>query len=111
MTNTDSVHVRSRHTVCIGVAVALLVLFLGATAWLSRVAPALLESYGMPAVTLQFNWTIVPVVLVILGSILVAARTEKIPERRKCYWIVGMVLFFPLSLAALAIRVVWKKET
>ena len=92
------------------VAVALLILFFAATAWLARMTPALLEGYRMPALSLEFNWMMVPLVLVILGSILVAARTEKIPEHRKCYWIVGMVLFFPLSLVALAIRFVWSQE-
>jgi len=108
MDNSDSIHMKNRHTKCIGAAVFLLIFLLAGTAWLGYISPALLEGYGIPTATFRFNWLIAPVVLAILGSILVAARTDTIPERRKCYWIVGMVLFFPLSLVALAIRVVWK---
>lgn len=108
MDNSDSIPVRNRHTKCIFAAVLLLILLLAGTAWLGYISPALLEAYGIPTATFRFNWLIAPVVLAILGSIFVAARTDTIPERRKCYWIVGMVLFFPLSLVALAMRVVWK---
>ena len=107
MDNSNSIHGKNRHTKCIGAAVGLLILVVAGTTWLGHITPALLEGYGIPPATFQLNWIIVPVVLTILGSIIVAARTDTIPERRKCYWIIGMVLFFPLSLVALVIRVVW----
>lgn len=108
MDNSDSIHVKNRHTKCILTAVLLLIILLAGTAWLGYISPALLGVYGIPTATFRLNWLIAPVVLAILGSIFVAARTDTIPERRKCYWIVGMVLLFPLSLVALAIRVLWK---
>ena len=108
MDTSEFTHVKNRHTKCIGAAVVLLIFLVAGTAWLGHITPTLLESYGIPSATFQLNWLIAPVVLTILGSIFVADRTDAILERRKCFWIIGMVLFFPLSLVALAIRIVWK---
>ena len=98
------------HKKCTGIAIALLLIVLAGTMWLGYAAPSVIKAYGLPPEVFQFNWLIVPIVFAILGSIAVAARTPVIPERRKCYWIMSMVLFFPFSTAALIARIIWHRR-
>ncbi len=101
---------KDSHEKCIGTAIALLLIFLAGTMWIGYGAPSVIKAYGLPPEVFQFNWLIVPIVFAILGSIAVAARTPVLPERRKCYWIVSMVLLFPFSTAALIARIMWHRR-
>jgi hypothetical protein len=100
---------KSPHGKCVGAAVALLLIMLAGTTWLGYGTPSVVEAYGFAPEAFRFNWLIVPIVFLILGSILVAVRTNVLSEQQRCYWIVGMVLLFPFSTAALPVRIFWRK--
>jgi len=101
---------KSTHGKCVSAAIALLLVMLVGTTWLGYGTSSVAESYGFPPGAFRFNWLIVPIVFFIMGSILVVARTNAVSERHKCYWIVGMVLLFPVSTAALIFRIIWHKS-
>ena len=99
----------SRNRKCIFAAVASLVAILVLTTWLGYLAPTFAEAYGVSPETLQYNWLIIPIAFAILASIVVAARTSALKEERRCFWIVSMVLLFPVSTIALIARIMWKR--
>ncbi len=100
----------NRHRKCIAAAVVLLTAKISLTFWLGYYVPTAIEAYGISAGSFQYNWLIVPVALLILWSISVAARTQVLAERRKCFWKIGFVLLFPVSTLALLVRVLWSIE-
>ena len=105
-----SILVESHHRKCVIVAVLLLAAMIALTIGLGYLAPAVIEAYGLDPKSFQYNWLIIPITVAIVVSIVVAARTQTLAEQHKCYWIVSMVLFFPLSTIALLVRVIWNRQ-
>ncbi len=52
----------------------------------------------------------VPIAFAIVVSVLFTVRTNAMAEEHKCYWIMSMVLLFPLSTMALLARIIWGRK-
>ena len=101
----------SKHYLCIAVSVAMLLLVILAGIEMARMAPALLEVYGLPADAFEIDWRqLLIIVPVILGSMVAVLRSKSIAEERKCRWILGMVLLFPVSTVVLAVRLMRREN-
>jgi hypothetical protein len=92
--------------ICLVIAFGLLLLVAAACYWFDQLDLSALEYYGIDPETLRPTHTFYFVMLpVIAASILLADRTSAVPPSRKCRWVIGSVLLFPLVTIALLYRI------
>lgn len=94
-------------TSCIVTALAIVLLLAATTWWFGQLDLSPLEIYGIEPDALKagpgFYFVLLPA---IVASVFLADRTRSVPQEQKCKWIVGTVIFFPITTCILLYRIV-----
>lgn len=97
---------------CIGISLVLIALVAAGTWWLGQLDLSPLAVYGVEPDALHVSSGFYIFGLPgLVGCVLLADRTQSVPARDKCKWIMGSVLLFPILTLILLLRIFRDRST